>query len=68
MFKINRHKKFPHEENSQPRELDVLINKAKLKGASKETKKYLRQYPSGPGSGFFGLNTIKTSDTLIVIT
>lgn len=69
MFKINRNRKNTKEEkSSDPQPLDVLINKAKLKGASKETKRYLRQYPSGPGSGFFGLNTIQTSDTSVVIT
>lgn len=39
-----------------------------MRGASSENKKYTRQYPSGPHSGFFGLNTISKGDKVLVIT
>jgi len=42
--------------------------KIKIRGVGKENKKYMRQFPPGPARGLFGLNTIKKSDKVVVIT
>lgn len=42
--------------------------KTKIRGASKENKKFMRQYPIGAQKGFFGLNLVKDTDTQVVIT
>lgn len=43
--------------------------KTKMRGASKETKKYMRQYPIGSNlRGIFGFNLIKDTDRTIVVT
>jgi twinkle protein len=42
--------------------------KIKIRGVGKENKKYMRQFPSGPARGLFGLGTIKKSDKIVVMT
>lgn len=43
--------------------------KTKMRGASKETKKYMRQYPIGSSlRGIFGFNLIKDTDRTLVVT
>lgn len=42
--------------------------KVKMRGASKETKKYMRQYPIGGTKGLFGYNLIKDTDNVVVVT
>ena len=44
------------------------IVKCKIRGASSETKQFMRQYPSGSLTGFFGYNLVKESTKEIVIT
>lgn len=44
------------------------IAKVKMRGASRETKKYMRQYPIGSQKGLFGLNLVKDTDKTIVVT
>ncbi len=44
------------------------IAKVKMRGATKETKKYMRQYPIGSFKGIFGLNLIKDTDKTVVLT
>lgn len=39
-----------------------------MRGASKETKKYMRQYPIGSSRGIFGLNLVKDTDKTVVLT
>lgn len=48
-----------HKGEDKNLKLKLKIAKIKVRGASTENKKYTRQYPSNPESGFFGLNTIK---------
>jgi twinkle protein len=44
------------------------VVKLKMRGASKETKKYMRQFPPGNQRGLFGFNLIKDTDNMVVIT
>jgi twinkle protein len=44
------------------------IIKVKMRGASKETKKYMRQSPPGGTKGLFGYNLVKDTDNVIVVT
>ena len=39
-----------------------------MRGASKETKKYMRQSPPGGTKGLFGYNLVKDTDNVIVVT
>jgi twinkle protein len=39
-----------------------------MRGASKDTKKYMRQYPIGNIKGIFGFNLIKDTDKVVIIT
>ena len=38
--------------------LTCKLTKVKIRGASADTKMFMRQNPSGPYSGFFGLHTV----------
>ena len=44
------------------------IVKIKMRGASKETKRYMRQYPLGNQKGLFGFNLIKDTDKEVILT
>ena len=39
-----------------------------MRGASKENKKYMRQFPLGSQKGLFGFNLVRDTDKMIVIT
>jgi len=39
-----------------------------MRGASRETKKYMRQYPLGGTKGLFGYHLIKDTDNVLVVT
>lgn len=39
-----------------------------MRGGSRETKRYMRQYPIGSQKGIFGFNLIKDSDRTLVLT
>jgi hypothetical protein len=54
--------------DSKSGSLVAELAKVKLRGIGKENKMYMRQYPSGPARGLFGLNTIKKTDTIVVLT
>ncbi len=54
--------------DSKSESLVAELAKVKLRGIGKENKMYMRQYPSGPARGLFGLNTIKKTDTAVVLT
>lgn len=58
-----RTEKFSEEEKNE-RELV----KAKIRGVGAENKKYMRQFPTGNTTGFFGLNTIKHDQKFVVLT
>lgn len=42
--------------------------KLKVRGVGKENKKYMRQMPPGTTRGLFGLDTVKNSDKVVVLT
>lgn len=44
------------------------IVKVKVRGSGKENKRHMRQLPVGGQKGFFGMNLVKDSDNMIVLT
>lgn len=44
------------------------LAKVKMRGASRETKRYMRQYPIGGYNALFGLHLVKDTDNIIVVT
>ena len=42
--------------------------RAKIRGIGQENKKYMRQFPIGGNSGFFGFNLISPDDKFVVLT
>lgn len=39
-----------------------------MRGASRETKRFMRQYPIGGANALFGLHLVKDTDNTIVVT
>ena len=52
--------------NAEAEEKELI--RAKIRGIGQENKKYMRQFPIGGNSGFFGFNLISPDDKFVVLT